>query len=233
MIRGILFDKDGTLVDFNATWLGPYQRACRYVAEIAGAPGTESVLMERGGYQPDNGTWSADSLLSSDSNDQILAFFEREAGCRLSASQVLRLRQFFSYDRIRAVPAVENLNKLMESFRTRGMILGVATMDDEANARGMLEQSGILSCFDFVCGADSGYGVKPDPGMVLAFCRECGLTASEICMVGDSPRDLMMGKNAGAALSVGVLTGAHGREELCGYADRVMEDIRGLESLID
>ncbi len=232
MIQGILFDKDGTLVDFNATWLEPYQQACRYVAEIAGVPGTESVLMERGGYRADSGTWSADSLLTSDSNDQVLEFFEREAGFRLASFQVLRIRQFFSHDRIRLVPAVENLNELMEGFRDRGIALGVATMDDEANARGMLEQSGILSCFDFVCGADSGYGVKPDPGMVRAFCRECGLAASEVCMVGDSPKDLMMGKNAGVALSMGVLTGAHGREELSDHADRVMEDIRELERLI-
>lgn len=233
MIRSILFDKDGTLVDFNATWLEPYQQACRYVAEIAGIPEIQPDLMRKGGYQQNSGTWASDSLLTSDSNDQILAFFEREAGCRLSSSQVSRIRQFFSHDRLRLVPAVENLNELLERFRSQGIVMGVATMDDEANARGMLEQAGILSFFDFICGADSGYGVKPDPGMVYAFCRECELMSGEVCMVGDSPKDLMMGNNAGVALSVGVLTGAHGREELCGYADHVMKDICGLESLLE
>ena len=29
--------------------------------------------------------------------------------------------------------------------------------------------------FDFICGADSGFGAKPAPGMVRAFCRTLGV----------------------------------------------------------
>ena len=105
-------------------------------------------------------------------------------------------------------------------------------MDDEQSAIGTLQGLGCSDQVDFVCGADSGHGEKPDPGMVLAFCEHCGLNSENVMMVGDSPRDLQMGRNAGVGLSVGVLTGTSGREALAPYADHVLNDISDIPALL-
>jgi phosphoglycolate phosphatase len=232
MIKGILFDKDGTLLDFNGTWLEPYLQASRYLADCVGDPTLADRLMRNGGYIEKTGGWQCDSLLASGSNEQIYEFWSAEMGGLMTSAQIARVQEIFSHASSSYVPAVENIGKILQALKLQGMKLGLATMDDELNARGMLQQLHITDYFDFICGADSGYGVKPEAGMINGFCAVCDLVPAEVLMVGDSPKDLNMGKNAGAALSVGVLTGAHSREELQMIGDVVIENISGLEALI-
>ena len=86
----------------------------------------------------------------------------------------------------------------------------------------------VLELFDFLAGYDSGHGVKPGPGMVLAFCTQLGLAADSVVVVGDNRHDIEMGRNAGAGLCVGVLTGTGTREDLEPLADIVLDDIGAL-----
>ena len=72
----------------------------------------------------------------------------------------------------------------------------------------------VLQQFDFLAGYDSGHGVKPEAGMVLAFCQQTGLSCEEVVVVGDNRHDIEMGRNAQAGLCVGVLTGTSERSDL-------------------
>jgi phosphoglycolate phosphatase len=96
-----------------------------------------------------------------------------------------------------------------------------------------LQAIDVISEFDFLCGYDSGHGVKPEPGMVLAFCQAMSLQPEEVIVVGDNSHDIEMGRNARAGLCVGVLTGASTRNELESLADIVFDDISGLITLFD
>ena len=233
MIKGILFDKDGTLLDFNRTWLRPYQQATSYLAHSVGQPALASTLMQTGGYIEATGRWVADSLLASGSNQQILEHWAQQLGQPLDRQRRDVINKIFADAASHYDPVLDDMAGFFRQLRDRNLILGLATMDDEANARGMLQILRLSGFFDFVCGADSGYGVKPDPGMVFAFGQHCNLPPSEIIMVGDSPKDLKMGRNAQVALSLGVLTGAHGPAELAPHADRVLDNIEGLIDLLD
>ena len=63
-IKGILFDKDGTLLDFNRSWLAPYLQASEYLANSVGQPELAAQLMEKGGYIAQTDSWISDSLLA-------------------------------------------------------------------------------------------------------------------------------------------------------------------------
>ncbi|NKB64412.1 MAG: HAD-IA family hydrolase [Gammaproteobacteria bacterium] len=233
MIKGILFDKDGTLLDFNRSWLAPYLKASEYLADSVGRPELASQLMAKGGYIEQTNSWVPDSLLASGSNRQILDFWSREIGQSLEGERLDMTYAIFAHASSSYVPVLNDLGGFLQGLRDKDIKLGIATMDDEANAHGMLEKLDLEGLFDFVCGANSGYGVKPDPGMIMAFCRLCQLKPAEVMMVGDSPRDLVMGKNAGVALSVGVLTGAHDRAQLANYGDLVVDNISALVDELD
>ena len=233
MIKGILFDKDGTLLDFNATWLTAYIQAANSIAKSIGQPGLAESLLRGGGYDMVTGQWGADSLLASGSNQQILDFWSGQLGQPLNGPQLSVIRDIFSHAAGNPVPAIENLRGFLLELKDRGLKSGLATMDDERNAVSMIEKLNLANCFDFVCGADSGYGTKPDPGMVEAFCRHCDLIPEQVIMVGDSPKDINMGINAGVARSVGVLTGSHNRLELGKHTDTVLENIAELEDLLN
>ena len=65
-----------------------------------------------------------------------------------------------------------DLVNLFGRLRSHGLKVGLATMDSSAAAEAQLAAFGVRRLMDFVCGYDSGYGHKPGPGMVEAFCRE-------------------------------------------------------------
>ena len=232
-IRGILFDKDGTLLDFNRTWLPPYRRAAEYLQGRFGEDADADLLLAAGGFVAESQTWRADSPLASGCNREIMDAWAQAIGHPIDGDDRRAVAACFELPPDAWVPAVEGMTALLGALRRPGMRLGLATMDDQANAHQMLQAAGIEALFDFVCGADSGYGVKPETGMVLAFCRACGLRCDQVAMVGDSPKDLAMGRNAGVALTVGVLTGAHVAADLAPWADWVLDSIAGLEAVLD
>ncbi len=59
--RGIVFDKDGTLLDFNRTWLPIYRYAAKEFAE--GDADLEDLLLTKHGYEPDRNRFVGGSLL--------------------------------------------------------------------------------------------------------------------------------------------------------------------------
>ena len=233
MIKGILFDKDGTLLDFNRTWLQAYFQASEYLARSVDRPELAHSLLVNGGYIPETGGWVRDSLLASGSNDQIMAFWGEQLGRPLDAEQISGIREIFGSAGKKPAAVLADMPGFFSELRRRGIALGVATMDDERHAHSTLGKMGIGEVFDFICGADSGFGMKPEPGMVHGFARHCGLATSQIMMVGDSPRDLNMGRNAAVATVVGVLTGAHSQQELAEISDHVFADISGITELLD
>ena len=225
MIRGILFDKDGTLLDFDATWLPPYRKAVSFLeSEFPGGP-TADELMEAGGYDIQNQCWRKESVLASATNQDILDLWSSMIGESLEGKYKKHLSKIFLRAEDSYVPAVEDLKSCMQELKDMNIRLGIATLDDEASVSQMLGKLSLHGIFDFSCGADSGFGVKPEPGMINQFLRDTGVQADQCMMVGDSPRDLQMGRNAGAALCVGVLTGAHTEEMLAPYADVVLKNI--------
>ncbi len=232
-IQGILFDKDGTLLDFNRTWLGPYRRAAAYLAGRFGARADPERLLARGGFIAESQSWLPDSPLASGCNREIIECWARVIGSPLDRAAQRALESIFTLPPGACAPVVADLPALFAGLRSGGVKLGLATMDSEANARGLLRTLGAEAQFDFVCGADSGHGVKPEAGMALAFCRACGLRGDQVLLVGDSPKDLRMGRNAGVALAVGVLSGAHDEAALAPWADLVLDSIAGLKAVVD
>ena len=127
---------------------------------------------------------------------------------------------------------VERVGETLGRLRDRGLRLGVATMDTERGAHAMLRRLGIDRMFDFVCGSDSGHGEKPDAGMVHAFCAAVEVPPGETAVVGDTTHDCAMGASAGAALIVGVLTGATAREALEPHCHHVLASVADLEQVL-
>ena len=105
-------------------------------------------------------------------------------------------------------------------------------MDSTATARANLRDFGVSDLVDFVIGADAGHGIKPDPGMLLAFCADRGISPAEAAMVGDAVLDLMMGRNGRAGLVVGVTSGVTPRATLAPYADIVLDSVAEIEQAL-
>ncbi len=126
---------------------------------------------------------------------------------------------------------VAGLFSVIRSLKDSGLTLGIATSDSASGARATLCPIDVLDQFDFIAGYDSGFGIKPEPGMVFAFCRATSLPASAVMVVGESRHDLEMGRWAGAGLGIGVLTGSSRRTDLADHVVDSIADISGLLGL--
>ena len=225
--RGIVFDKDGTLLDFHATWLPIYRFAA---AEFAG-DGTvlAARLLSNHGYNPERNRIAGGSLLAAGNNRQIAAAWAGELGLSGEIEPVARrLDEIFRELGAAEATPVDALAPTLRALRQSGRRLGVATSDSYRGILNTLQAFDVLREFDFLAGYDSGHGAKPDPGMVLAFCAQMSLEIRSVVVVGDNRHDIEMGRNAGAGLCVGVLTGTSNRSELESIADLVLDDISRL-----
>lgn len=219
MIKGIIFDKDGTLFDFNATW-GAWTRQM-LEAEIGDDQAQFDALTEVLGYDASANRFFPGSVVIASTVDVVADHILTVLGdvskvdllSRMNAGAALVEQQ-------EAVPLVDYFTALA----AMNLVLGIATNDAEAPALRHLERAGVRSHFDFIAGYDSGHGAKPEPGQLHAFCAQTGLGAAECAMVGDSTHDLDAGRAAGM-LTIGVLTGPALQEELAPRADVVLPNI--------
>lgn len=226
-IGGIVFDKDGTLFDFSATWT-PWAK--RFLTSVTGGDvGLAVNIGDAIGFDYLNEVFDPVSPVIAGTPDEIaeliLPFFPDRDATAL-AIEINTVAEEASM--AEAVP----LAPLLDELRGRGLVLGLATNDAEAPARAHLGAVGVLDRFAFVSGSDSGYGGKPQPGQLLGFCEQTGLTREQVIMVGDSTHDLIAGRAAGM-IAVAVLTGIAEQAELSPFADVVLPDIGHLPAWLD
>lgn len=224
-IQAILFDKDGTLFDFQKSWspwaIAVIDRLAQDDANVAKA--VAEVL----GFDVLQGRFLPDSFaVSSTPEEQIerlMPIFPR-----LSADDILT--QMMSKMDVAVPVPVRDLTKALQIFQTRHIKMGVVTNDFEQIARDHLRQAGVHSAFDVVIGFDSGFGGKPAPDGCVAAAQALGVDPAHTVMVGDSLHDLHAGRAAGMR-TIGVLTGTASLPDLEPWADSVVRDVAEMSTL--
>jgi phosphoglycolate phosphatase len=233
-VRGILFDKDGTLIDFRGTWLAAYRGAAADLATAAGLdPGFAGTLLARSGYDAEADSFAETSPLLWATNRAIAEAWAKAPEIAHVGDAVAIAEAHFGDERRYPPVPVGDLPALFDRLMARGLKLGVATMDTTAKARALLTGLGLEDRLAFVTGFDGGFGEKPEPGMVHGFCAAFGFEPAEIAVVGDTAADLLMARAAGAGLAVAVLTGATPRAILDRHADHVIPSVMAIEALLD
>ncbi|MEP2534146.1 HAD family hydrolase [Shimia sp.] len=226
-VDGVLFDKDGTLFDFAATW---NVWAANAITDFAdGDPALEKRLADALAFDLQAGSFLPESFVIAGTNREAAEAVADAMGHSDVAAIELKLMQDAAGAPL--VPAVP-LRPFLSALSARKLRLGVMTNDSEFSARAQLNGVGIEEMFDFVAGFDSGYGAKPDPSPLLAFADQMQIDPARVVMVGDSTHDLIAGRRAGMQ-TIAVLTGMAGTADLAPYADVVLPDIGHIETWLN
>ncbi len=221
-----MFDKDGTLFDFEKTWNSWTSRILTEVSKQSDV--SISALADAIDFDLKTGKLLPQSIVIAGTHRQVTAAlhtklsnwdFEHLESFLLD--YVIKTRQY------EVVP----LQKYFRKLKSEGLLLGVMTNDAERGAQAHLAEAGILDLLDFVAGSDTGFGCKPAPEPLLAFAKITGLKPHEIAMVGDSLHDLQAAQAAGM-MRIAVLTGMASEDELKKHADLVLPSIANLSDLI-
>lgn len=223
MIEAVIFDKDGTLFGFQETW-GPLGE--RAIEALSGGDADLAArVADAIGFDVGQGFRKDSIMIGGSTGDVVAALSPVLPGREDIAATLDGLATEITQQ------PVDGLIATLEALAVRYR-MGVVTNDTEAPARAHLAQVGIGRFFAFVAGYDSGFGQKPGPGQLLAFCETVGVPPDEVVMVGDSTHDLIAAERAGIT-GVAVLTGVAEADELAPYAEVVLPSIAALPAWLE
>lgn len=229
-LRAILFDKDGTLVDFDRTW-GP--AAYRVMDRMArGDRAALDRLMAVSHYDAAAMRLLPTSPLVAGSSADYGPLWAQALGVVFSAAVTGEMDSLFVEEGLAGLTAIGDPARAMTALKGRGLVLGIVTNDSETGARSQAEKLGIAHHFDFIAGWDSGHGRKPAPGQITAFLDAFAMAPHEVAMIGDSLHDMQAARAAGV-VAVGVTSGPLVPENFAAHADVVLASFMDLEGWLE
>ena len=225
----VVFDKDGTLISFDAMWVG-WARELGGRLEAATRRPVAGDVFATIGFDPTRDRVVPGGPLAVATMDGIRdlvgAILRRWCPSVPAAMRILA-EAWFEPDPVATAVPLADLSAVLGAIRASGRRIAVATTDDrrptEATLAG-LDLAGLVE--DVVCGDDAG-PTKPEPEAIVEIGRRLGAAPARIAMVGDTVADLRMGREAGA-VTIGVTSGVTGADELAPFADVVLGSIAEL-----
>jgi phosphoglycolate phosphatase len=225
-IKAVLFDKDGTLIDVNGTWV-PFYKAMLKQEQGLSALEVEAKMMVAG-LDPVSNTFRAGSTLAGGTTRQLVALWWPDSSAVEHAEITYRLDHDYAVLALSHMTPLMPLPPVFEALLALGLKLGVATNDGEVSAKRHLGALKVDHFFTAILGSDSVAIPKPSGQMVRMFAERAGILPHEIAMVGDNTHDLEEARNGGAGLAIGVLSGNAQRHHLAPHADYVFDSIADL-----
>ena len=200
MSRLIIFDKDGVILDLEATWL-PVARAvaAHTVTLIPPASGfspkiTSTDLLRAIGVDDLRGHIDPKGIFATGSFAQMRSKWQA-----MLPPQMIDLDQDRAYsDAVQTIvheqtrhttKAKGDVVTPLDALHKAGYQLALVTNDSERSARQSLHDLEIADLFCAIVGADSGFGSKPDADGLLHCCDVAGVMPGRSIMVGDTIAD--------------------------------------------
>ena len=229
-IAGVLFDKDGTLIDVHSTWIPIYRQMLQdlFRTDVSGA----EALMEKAGYDPATGHFRAGSVIAAGTTRELVEVWWPDLDAAGLAEKVRMLDHDFGSLVTGALSPLMPLEPIFTELRAMGLRLGVATNDSHVSATSHMRAVGVFEHFEDIIAADTVPVAKPSGDMIRRFAEVTGLAPSAIAMVGDNSHDMEEARNGGAGLAIAVLSGNAAHGDIAHLADHVIESVADLPALL-
>ncbi|MDD2582560.1 MAG: HAD-IA family hydrolase [Desulfuromonadaceae bacterium] len=211
IIRAVLFDLDGTLVDS----LEDLTDAVNHIRDVFSHPplATDAVRLKVGKGARNLVQLSLPGVAGSDIDRALHMFLE--------------FNRLHIADKSSLYPGI---SEALHELSARGIRMAVISNKNEELSSLILETLGIRALFESICGGDTYQESKPSPLPLLEVAKKLELAPNECIMAGDSIYDIQAGQRAGIT-SIACTWGYGSTEELAG-ADAFVHTPRELLTLI-
>lgn len=226
-IELVVFDKDGTLIEFHPMWRGWVAELGARLSDATGRALSDQLFSLMGVDQA-SGHVYPHGLLAATPMARLRELVVQalvDEGVAPDAAERAVTVAWHAPDPVALATPTTDLPALLDRLAARGIRAAVATSDDRDPTERTLAALGIASRFETLACADDGHAVKPAPDSVLRIVEALGISADRILVVGDAPADMRMGRSAGVRRVVGVLTGVGDEATLAPLADAVLASI--------
>jgi HAD superfamily hydrolase (TIGR01509 family) len=197
----VVFDKDDTLVDLNATW---GQVARSWIGALAGDDEELHVLLStRLGYDRASGRLIPDTILATHTIAEIgdhtgrLLHHHGWSTVQIEHGLASARRTVRADTAELPLQPLADLQALFGELRSAGLAIGVFTSDDEQPTRHFLDSCGVTALVDVVITGDRVEHPKPHGHGLHEVARATGSSTDRLVMVGDSLHDHGSARDAG------------------------------------
>ncbi|MCM1133173.1 MAG: HAD family phosphatase [Ruminococcus flavefaciens] len=179
MIKSIIFDLDGTLIDSMKIW---YQIDRRF-------------LIENGVKNPPREISERMKKMTIDDSAEL---FISEFNLNLTKEYVIkRIEELVRTEYEENIPLKPNVSDLLDFLDSRNIRYCVATATYKSLAEAVLRRCGIISRFDFILTDEEYPRGKKFPDIFMGACERFGTLPSETLVAEDSLHSIETAKNAG------------------------------------
>jgi phosphoglycolate phosphatase len=236
-LKGIIFDKDGTLFDYAQVWGEVLAQSITEAFTVLGKPDHEEAkkaMLRMLGIDHEGKTIPK-GLVFTHRKDRILCRFMLFcARYRINA-----LKAFKTYEenvRNSELLIKEKLmsmdfsvqQELFSLLKECNYSIGIITSDTISSTHLFLRQMGLDDMVDFISARDSDYKRKPNPEAFDFFCSKFNLQSNEVAVVGDTGTDMKFAKNSKAGYRIALLSGSNNKKLLQKTSDVLYGDISSL-----
>ena len=184
-IKAIIWDLDGTLIDFKINSIKARRKAIKILRNYgipkeklsSKTPLLENIKISKE-FFTENGlpVDKIKGIIKEVNNAVILV--EHEAAIKATLT--------------------EGIIEVLEFAKKKNLKQAVFTYNTHGNARTSLETAGINPYFDVVAGRDDVKNLKPHPDHLRYICERINVNLDEVVVIGDTGRDIEAAINIGS-----------------------------------
>lgn len=209
MIKAVLFDKDGVLMDSEAE----YERRRQIFFSERG--------IDASGFPDFYGS----------NNDVIWRTVEPNDAERRARLAVEFVERFKDEPMIYADYVYPAVRSTLEALRARGTLTALASSSPRKFIDRFLDETGLTELFDYTVSGEECENYKPAPDVYLRAMEALGVHPDEVLVVEDSPLGIAAGRAAGAFVLAPSVPSAPGVDQ--SEADARIVDISGVLNYLD
>ena len=236
-LKGIIFDKDGTLFDYAQVW------------EDVLKEGIDSAFISMGKASHQKAKKAMLHLMGIDENGDchpkglvfthrpLQIFYRFLLYCiRYRVNALKAIKAYHQSVQNSEVLLSKKLKKmdfslqqtLFSNLKQSGYSIGIITNDNTSSMSLFLSLMGLSDYIDFVSSRNSEYKKKPHPQALLEFCKQESISPAQVAMVGDTITDMLFAKRSKAGYAIALLSGSNDKKSLRALSDVVYPDISSL-----
>ena len=227
----MIFDKDGTLIDFDAMW-GSWTLKLADRLQTSAGLDIRQALCECYGYDLARHKILPDGNLTCTPMwrlRELMVEVVRSFGISPTEASCAVAKVWHVPDPVTLARPFTDLQRLFLNIHRLGIKIAIATADDRDPTRGMLQAFGLQDLVSTMVCADDGIQAKPAPDMVTTICQRMNIDPCNVVVIGDTVADLQMARSAGAGYVIGALSGVGSLAKLTPLADILIDTIDSLQ----
>jgi HAD superfamily hydrolase (TIGR01509 family) len=196
MVKAVLFDVDGTLVDSNDAHAHAWVRAfSEHGIDVAFADVRRAIGMGGDKLMPHVSDITEDSAL----------------GRKIAE----RRKQIFKNDCLPSLRPLRAADQLVAAVKAKGLTAVAASSAKKEELQPLLDIAGAGELMDGATSSDDAEESKPDPDIIHAALSRAGVDAQSAIMIGDTPYDIEAAERAGVK-TIAFRTGGWNDHDLAG-----------------